>query len=75
MFIASHNKNPLINFKRKSLNQQNSQIFIGSKLSPKCMKKCMKLENKRKRKGIKVLPAFEDKNLAKDLEENDKTAF
>ena len=39
------------------------------------MKKCMKLENKRKRKGIKVLPAFEDKNLAKDLEENDKTTF
>ena len=35
----------------------------------------MKLENKRKRKGIKVLPTFEDKNLAKDLEENDKTAF
>ena len=36
------------------------------------MKKCMKLENKWKRRGIKVLPALEDKNLAKDLKENDK---
>ena len=35
----------------------------------------MKLENKIKRKGIKVLPALEDKNLAKDLEENNKNAF
>ena len=36
------------------------------------MKKCMKLENKWKKRGIKVLPALEDKNLAKDLKENDK---
>ena len=32
----------------------------------------MKHENKCKRKGKKVLPVYEDKNLAKDLEENDK---
>ena len=32
----------------------------------------MKLENKWKRKGVKVLPALEDKNLAKESEENDK---
>ena len=32
----------------------------------------MKHENKCKRKGKKVLPALEEKNLAKPLEENDK---
>ena len=32
----------------------------------------MKHENKCKRKGKKVLPALEEKNLAKILEENDK---
>ena len=32
----------------------------------------MKLENKCKRKGKRVLPALEEKNLAKKLEENDK---
>ena len=34
--------------------------------------KCMKLENKCRRKGKRVLPALEEKNLAKELEENDK---
>ena len=32
----------------------------------------MKLENKCKRKGKRVLSALEEKNLAKELEENDK---
>ena len=32
----------------------------------------MKHENKCKRKGKKVLPALEEKNLAKTLEENKK---
>ena len=32
----------------------------------------MKLENKCKRKGKRVLPGLEEKNLAKELEENDK---
>ena len=32
----------------------------------------MKLENKCKIKGKKVLQALEEKNLAKELEENDK---
>ena len=32
----------------------------------------MKLENKCKRKGKRVLLALEKKNLAKELEENDK---
>ena len=33
---------------------------------------CLELENKCKRKGKRVLPALEEKNLAKELEENDK---
>ena len=32
----------------------------------------MKLANKCKRKGKRVLSALEEKNLAKELEENDK---
>ena len=32
----------------------------------------MKLENKCKRKGERVLPALEEKNLTKELDENDK---
>ena len=32
----------------------------------------MKLENKCKRRGKRVLPALEEKNLAEELEENDK---
>ena len=32
----------------------------------------MKLENKCKRKDIKVLPALEEKNLAKRTEDNNK---
>ena len=70
--ILSHNKNPLINFQRKGLNQQKSQIFIGSTFSPKCMKKCMKHENKWKRRGKKVLLTLEDKNPRRNLGKNDK---
>ena len=36
------------------------------------MIECMKHVNKCKRKGIKVLPALGEKNLAKRMEENDK---
>ena len=32
----------------------------------------MKNENKLKKKGIKILPALGEKNLAKRMEENDK---
>ena len=71
LYIIPQQK-PIDQLWRKGLNHQNPQIFIGSKLSPKCMEKCMELENKWKRKGIKVLPALKDKNLAKDSEENDK---
>ena len=48
------------------------QIFQGPKISLICMKKCMKNENKLKKKNIKVLPALGEKNLAKRTEENDK---
>ena len=34
----------------------------------------MKLENKWKRKGIKVLPALEDKNPWRNLREDDKNS-
>ena len=33
MFIASHNKNPMINLERKNLNQQKPQFSLGSKFS------------------------------------------
>ena len=69
MFISSINKNPVINCER---NNQKPQILLGSKITLKCMKKCMRNENKSKRRGIKVLPVYEDKNLAKESEENDK---
>ena len=72
MFITSPNKNPLINCERKVLIHQNPQNFQGPKISLICMKKCMKNENKLKKKGIKVLPALGEKNLAKRMEENDK---
>ena len=75
MFIASHNKNSFINFERKGLNQQKSQILLGSKISPNAWQKCIKTENIWKRRGNKVLPALDDKNLAKDWGENDKKTW
>ena len=55
-------------FTKNWLKTPKTPIFIGSKLSPKCMKH----ENKWKRKGKKVLLALKDKNLWKDLRENNK---
>ena len=72
MFISSNNKNPVINCERNNKKHQKPQIFLGSKITLKCMKKGMRNENKWKRRGIKVLPVYEDKNLAKESEENDK---
>ena len=72
-FYIIPQQNPLINFERKDWKHQKPQIFIGSKFSLKCMKKCMKHENKWKRRGKRVLPALEDKNLWKFLRENDKS--
>ena len=70
--ITSHNKNPMNNFERIDWKHQKPQISIGSKLSIKCMKKCMKDENEWKMKGKKVLPAVEDKNPWKFLREKRK---
>ena len=72
MFITPHNKNPLINFERKCLNQQKTQNSLGSKFPKYAWQKCMKLENKWKRKGNMVLLALGEKNLAKRSEENNK---
>ena len=63
----------MFNLERKDWNQQKPQFSIGSKITLKCMKKCMKHENKWKMKGKKVLLALEDKNLWKFLRENDKS--
>ena len=73
MFITSPNKNPLINCKRKGLIHQKPPYFSRFENIPYMHeKKCMKNENKLKKKGIKVLPALGEKNLAKRMEENDK---
>ena len=55
-------------FTKNWLKTPKTPIFIGSKLSLKCMKH----ENKWKRRGKKVLPALEDKNPWRNLRENDK---
>ena len=70
MLISARNKNPLINFERKDWKNQNPQIFIGSTFSLKCMKH----ENKWKKRGKKVLSALEDKNPWRNLRENDKNS-
>ena len=72
MFISSNNKNPVINCERKNQKHQKPQNFLGSKITLKGMKKCMNNENKRKGRGIMVSSVHEDKNLAKESEENDK---
>ena len=65
-------QNPLINFGRKSLKQQKSQKSLGSKFPKYAWQKCMKLENKWKRKGNMVFPALGEKNVAKRSDENEK---
>ena len=62
----------MINLERKGLNQQKPQFSIGSEFSQYAWQKCMKLENKWKGKGIKVLLALEDKNPWRNLRENNK---
>ena len=49
---------------------ESSKIPISLRF--KNIPKCMKIENKWKRRGNKVLPALKEKNLAKILKENDK---
>ena len=49
-------------FWKKRMKSTKTPIFLRFEIIPKCMKH----ESKWKRKGKKVLPALEDKNLAKD---------
>lgn len=64
MFISCPHKNPLINCIKYGLNQQKSQN--------KMHEKCIKSENKLKRKGKIVTLAQGERILAKILGENDK---
>ena len=62
----------MINFRKYSLNHQKPQICIGLKFQIKMHEKCMKCENKNKKKGKRVLPVFGKRNLAKRMIKNDK---
>ena len=62
----------MINFRKEGLNHQKPQIWIGPKIPTKAWIYAWKHENKCKRKGIMVLPALGEENLAKNLVENDK---
>ena len=55
-------------FPKKKLESSKIPISLRFKNIPKCMK----IENKWKRRGNKVLLALKEKNLAKILKENDK---
>ena len=72
MNITISHQNPMINFRKQALNHKKSQKSKVLKISPKCMKICMKHENKTKRRDRMVLSALREENLAKILEENDK---
>ena len=62
----------MINFRKYSLNHQKPQICIGLKFQIKMHEKCMKCENKNKKKGKRVLPVFGERNLEKRMSKNDK---
>ena len=62
----------MINFRKRSLNQQKSQFEKFRKYPKKCMKNAWKHEINCKRNGKKDLPAYEDENLPKNPEKNDK---
>ena len=64
---------PIDQLWKKRLNSSRSPNISRSENIPYMHeKKCMKNENKLKKKGIKILPALGEKNLAKRMEENDK---
>ena len=68
MFIASYNKNPMINLERKCLNQQKPQFSLGSKFSQYAWQICMKHENKWKKKGYKGLISLRGQKPLKKFE-------
>ena len=59
----------MINFRKRSLNQQKSQFEKFRKYPKKCMKNAWKHEIKCKRKGKKDIPSYEEENFAKNPEE------
>ena len=59
---------PINQFWKKRLKSTKIPNFLRFENIPKCMK----IDNKWKRRGNKVLLALNDKNLAKRLEENNK---
>ena len=60
-------------FETKPLkNNPNNRKLLNAKIPKINMKKCMNLENKCKRRGIRDLPALGERDFAKDSEENDK---
>ena len=62
MNITIYQQNPLINFTKFGLNHQKPQKLYRFEI-PKL--KCMKCENKNKKKGKRVLSVFGERNLAK----------
>ena len=71
MFITVYQQNPMIIFRKRGLIQYpNFEKF--RKLLKNAWVYAWKHENKHKRRGIKVLPALWEKNLAKIWEKNDK---
>ena len=68
MFIASHNKNPLINFERKGLKQQKSQKSLGSKFP----KYAWNLKINEKGRVIWSYRPWERKTLQKDQRKTTK---
>ena len=72
MFIASHNKNPLINFERKSLKQQKSQKSLGSKFPNMLDKNAWNLKINEKGRVIWYFWPWERKTLQKDRRKTTK---
>ena len=62
----------MINFRKRGLIQQKSQFWKVPKIPKNAWVYAWKHENKCKRKGIKVLLALGEENLAKRMDENDK---
>ena len=65
MYITIYQQNPMINFRKIALNQQKPKFKKVWKYPLNAWNNAWKHENKNKRRGIKVLPALWEKNLAK----------
>ena len=72
-YIVSQQK-PIDQFPKKRLKSTKIPNYHSFEILPKMhkKKKCMKHENKWKRRGKKVLPALKDKNPWRNLGKNDK---